>query len=191
MSTRKRKLKAKGSLFKNPQQSRRTRKELESSLQRLGAEVFTKLAVITERLEKLSLTVKTIWDNQKELAKSETLLDEQFAVSTRMTILAVNDILERMSVEEKITPLDIETLFKNWARFRSRSDYRNFMMEWFMGVDIDSLPPPAESETKGEPDVQGSDGNEGAAERESQNSSPSQENNVPQVQEEDDTRESP
>jgi len=147
------------------------------------------LDVITQRLGKLSLTIKTIWDNQRELAKSETLLDEQFAVSTRMTIMAVNDILDRLGVENKITPLDIEALFKDWHKFQLRRNYRDFMLEWFMGVDIDSLP--AEPEPKGEPNVQSSDGNERAAERESQNSSPGQEDNVPQVQEEDCTVESP
>jgi len=136
----------------------------------------------------LARSNKTIWDNQKELSKSEELLDEQFAVSTRMTIVAVNRILEKMGVDDRITEQDIGKLFKDWAQFRKRPDYREFMMEWFLGVALDKLPPPpvaVQAKKEGDSDGEGGDRNEGAGEGKSQDSGAGQAADVPEVQKED------
>lgn len=134
-------------------------------------------------LAAMAASNQTVWNNQKELVKSQELLDEQFAVSTRMTVLSVNNLLSKLNSEERITESDIEILFKDWAKFRSRKDYRDFMMEWFLGVALDKLPPPKESETKeGGSDVQSSDGNKRPSEGPAENSGDGQTANVPQVQ---------
>jgi hypothetical protein len=136
----------------------------------------------------LGESIKTVWDNQKELAKSSTLLDEQFAVSTRMTIVAVNHILEKIGQgDDKITEKDVEKLFKDWAQFRKRPDYRNFMMEWFLGVAIDKLPPPPEPKAKkeGDSNVKSDHGNQDAGQELAKDGEPGQENDVPEVPPED------
>lgn len=115
-----------------------------------------------------------MWDNQKELVKSEELLDEQFAVSTRMTVVAVNRIFEKLGID-RIAEKDIESLFRDWAAFRKRPDYRKFMMEWFLGVALDKLPPPPAVQAKKEGDshVEGDHGNQNVVEVQPQDSSPS------------------
>jgi hypothetical protein len=122
------------------------------------------------------------------LAKSETLLDEQFAVSTRMTIVAVNHILEKMGHgDDKITEKDVEKLFKDWAKFRKRPDYRNYMMEWFLGEDIDKLPPPPEPQAtkEGDSHVEGDRGDQDSSQRLAKDGSSGQANDVPEVQTKD------
>jgi len=97
---------------------------------------------------------QTIWANQKELTKSQNLLDEQFAVSTRMAVMGINLLLEKVGADERIEADDIETLFKDWASFRARPDFRDHMMEWMLGVALDKLPPPPEPQAKeGEADA--------------------------------------
>ena len=146
-----------------------------------------RLDLLDKGLQIIAKSNQTIWANQKELARSEELLDEQFAVSTRMSIMAVNGILEKMGSTERITEKDVETLFKDWARFRKRPDYRKYMMDWFLGADIDKLPPPPEPQAKkeGDSNVEGDHGNQNPVEGLSQDSSPSQADDVPEVQAKD------
>jgi hypothetical protein len=127
--------------------SKRTRRELESWVSRLEDETQKRFAQVDQNSVAVAKSVQTIWANQKELVKSEELLDEQFAVSTRMSIMAVNQILEAMDSDKRIEASDVEKLFKDWATFRARPDYRKYMMEWFLGVALDTLPPPPEIQT--------------------------------------------
>lgn len=123
-----------------------------------------------------------MWANQKELVKSEELLDEQFAVSTRMSIVAVNHILETMGQEDRITSQDIEKLFRDWAQFRARPDHRELMMEWFLGVALDKLPPLKQLvEKEGVGNVEGNLGNAEGSEGGSQSSRQGQADDVPHV----------
>lgn len=111
---------------------------------------------------KIGNALGTIWANQRELTKSEALLDEQFAVLTRLSVISLNMIVVKHnlamsmvamamgkdSVDELMLPEveydDINVLFAQWAEFRSRPDFREHMRTWFMGGDLNSLPPPPE-----------------------------------------------
>jgi len=131
---------------------------------------------------------QTIWANQKELTKSQNLLDEQFAVSTRMSVMGLNLLLEKAGAEERVDAEDIEKLFREWAVFRARPDFRNFMMEWMLGVALDKLPPPPEPEPEakeGEADAQSDNGNTDPEEGVTEDSESSQANDVPEMQPED------
>ena len=131
------------------------------------------------------------WNNQKECAKSETLLDEQFAVLTRLTITSLNKVLPDGS---KILYEDVNKLFMDWADFRKRKDFRDYMKEWFMGEDLSKLPPPPVEEPKkpaDQPKEGGSDGQVSPAEASSrpeqpESPGPSQEAPVPEVRGHDD-----
>lgn len=106
-----------------------------------------------ERFKELVKTIGTVWSNQVELAKSETRLDEQFCVLSRLAIRGINEILVRIGSEDLITEKVIETAFKEWHGFRSRSDFRSFMLEWFLGKPLSELPPePKKEETPVAPD---------------------------------------
>lgn len=157
------------------------------------SQVEENLAKRIDQLDKtmqvIAGSIQTIWSNQKECAKSETLLDEQFAISTRMSIVAVNHILTLMGHgDDCIGEKDIEKLFKDWAEFHSRPDYKDFMMEWFLGVAIDKLPPPPQQQAKeGGSNAENDHGNEDAGEGPREDRSPSQTHDVPEVQKEDST----
>lgn len=132
--------------------------------------------------KRLGGAVQTIWNNQVELSKSVTLLDEQFAVSTRMSVMGINMILDRMEAEEQIKQEDIELLFQEWADFRARPDFRDLMLEWMLGVPLSELPPVPEPPTKeGEKDAKSDRGDQVSAEGESQDRPPCQKDDVPEV----------
>jgi hypothetical protein len=142
--------------------------------------------MIDEALRVLGNSIKTLYANQQELTKSQNLLDEQFAVSTRMAVMGINLLLEKVGAEERLDADDIAQLFRDWATFRSRPDFRNLMMEWMLGVALDKLPAPPEPEAKkGEVDAKGDDGNKVTEEGQSENSTAGQEDDVPEVQSED------
>ena len=135
---------------------------LASSIAELGERVNQ----LDEQLKIVGRSIEVIWANQKELSKSEELLDEQFAVSTRMTITNFNQLSLRWNqllthlfpgegpsvpmtperrrelIQMQIGYSDVNKLFADWAQFRQRSDYREYMREWFMGQELDTLPPP-------------------------------------------------
>lgn len=138
-------------------------------------------AAVDQTMQALANSVQTMWRNQKELAKSEDLLDEQFAVSTRMMILSINTVLEKIGAEERIDAQDVEQMFRDWADFRKRPDYRSLMMEWFMGVALDKLPPPQEVNKEGEVHAEGDQGDEEAVSRQPQDSSLGQTDDVPEL----------
>jgi len=100
-----------------------------------------------EKLKGVGNVISTVWKNQETLSKSAERLDEQFAVLARLSIRGMNDILIRMGADkEVITEVVIETAFKEWQVFRSRSDFRQFMLEWFLGKPLADLPPPPAKE---------------------------------------------
>lgn len=123
---------------------------------------------------------KTIWENQVELTKSSELLDEQFAVSTRLMVLSVNKVAEAAGMVDRIDADDIEAMFKLWAMFRSRSDFREYMLEWMLEPDLSTLPKPPEP--VGDQDAESDNGDEDLEEERSQNSTTSPQDDVPQVQ---------
>ena len=151
------------------------------------------MEALTKRLNQLDRSIvlmagsnQTIWANQKELTKSQNLLDEQFAVSTRMAVMGINLLLEKTDSKERIEGSDIEVLFRDWAVFRARPDFREHMMEWMLGVPLSELPPPPKPPEKeeGESDAKGDIGNENAEQKEPSDGSPGQEDDVPEVPQE-------
>lgn len=70
-----------------------------------------------------------------------------------MFIGAINDILHRANSDEILTYDGVNKMFMEWEKFRSRSDFRDHMRAWFMGDDLDSLPPPPEPKEE-EPSVE-------------------------------------
>lgn len=76
-----------------------------------------------------------VFHNQKVLSDSATKLDDQFAVLTRLVISSLRDL------DAEITYQEVNALFKVWAAFRSRPDFRKHLQTWFMGGDVVSLPP--------------------------------------------------
>jgi hypothetical protein len=106
-----------------------------------------------------------LFQNQRGLVQSENKLDEQFCVSTRLAIMWINNIIEAAQREDVPWAFSVPTvsyegvneLFHDFARFRSRPDFRDHMKPWFMGESMDSLP-----EVKGENDGRGDDGNSSA-----------------------------
>jgi hypothetical protein len=103
--------------------------------------------LVEEKLKGVIETIGTVWNNQKELSKSADRLDEQFCVLTRMSVKHINDVMVRIGSDDLIDETVIERYFKEWAAFRSRSDFRTFMLEWFLGKGLDTLPPPPKQET--------------------------------------------
>ena len=125
---------ANGPLSKNQESKKVLHRNLEALVQRSD--------LLARQFGGMAKSLETIWGNQKELSKSESLLDEQFAVLTRMTISTLNQIIEHPGKAQPITYEDVNRLFKDWADFRKRSDFREHMRAWFMGDDLASLPPP-------------------------------------------------
>ena len=100
----------------------------------------------------LANSAATIWGNQKELTKSHDNIEEQFCVLGRLSIANINDIRLRIESDEVVTEDIVELSFKEWQAFRARPDFRNFMVEWFLGVPLDKLPPPPAVDVEPEPD---------------------------------------
>lgn len=150
-------------------------------------ELTKKVSQLDRSLQLVAASNQTIWNNQKELTKSQNLLDEQFAVSTRMAVMGINLLLEKVGAEERIEADDIETLFRDWAAYRARSDFREHMMEWMLGVPLDKLPPPPEPPAKkeGEADAQSDLRDEKSGQEQSESGTSGQEHDVPEVQPED------
>lgn len=170
------------------QKRKRTRRELESWL----GDLEDKVEALTPRIDQLDDTItkiggaqQVIWNNQKELSRSEELLDEQFAVSTRMAVKSMNLILEKIGAEERITAKDIERLFRDWAEFKKRPDRRNLMMEWFLGVELSAMPPLPATPAQGDQHAEGDHGNQDAQQGVAQDSGAGQADDVSVVPRED------
>lgn len=97
-----------------------------------------------------------------ELSKSETRLDEQFAVLTRMTYSKVNELIHAINrnvligVSEEVAPIDYDQtnkMFVEWQQFKNRPDWRDHSRVWFMGGDLSMLPPPPEPQEQPEAKV--------------------------------------
>lgn len=159
--------------------NKESRKAVARVLQNL-AEQNLKLLQKTQALEK---QVAVLYQNQRELASSETRLDEQFCVSTRLAIMWVNDIIRRGRARgsgwaqdlEVVTYEKVNELFRDFEEFRSRPDFRNHMRVWFMGEPLDSLP-----EVRAEDnDVSSDDGDQTDPEERAGSGGESQEDPVP------------
>lgn len=121
-----------------PQKKRTTAQRLAKLEERF--EAFQNLQ--DEKLKELGKTIGTLWNNEVELDKSANRLDEQFAVLARMLFIRFNELMLRVDSDNTIDEKSIETAFREWAKFRARPDFRNLMMEWFLGVPLSELPPP-------------------------------------------------
>jgi hypothetical protein len=97
-----------------------------------------------QKLKELGKALATIWQNQVELTKSADRLDEQFCVLARMSIVKINETMIRLSNDDVVDEKAIAKYFMDWATFKARPDFRKYMMEWFLGVPLDQLPPPPE-----------------------------------------------
>ena len=102
-----------------------------------------------QRVQELEKQVGVLYQNQRELARSETRLDEQFCVSTRLAILWINAIIRAARMEDapwalgldSVTYEKVNEMFHDFESFKSRPDFRDHMRVWFMGESLDSLPP--------------------------------------------------
>jgi hypothetical protein len=119
-------------------------------LVQLAGEYERSQEVAVERLKEVAKAVQVIWTNQLRLTESANRLDEQFCVLGRLAISTLNTILVRIGADnELIDEKKLETFFKEWAAFRGRSDYQNYMLEWMLGVPLNTLPAePAKEEQK-------------------------------------------
>lgn len=113
-----------------------------------------------------------MFHNQKLLADSATRLDDQFAVLTRLVISSLRDLDLEVTYEE------VNALFKVWADFRSRPDFKEHMRTWFMGGDVVRLPP---VEVKKDGEDRLPDGEECVREGNSEVTPQGQKSDVPQV----------
>jgi hypothetical protein len=101
-----------------------------------------------EKLKELGKTIGTLWSNEVELDKSANRLDEQFAVLARMLFVRFNELMLQLDADNTIDEKSIEKAFREWAAFRARPDFRNLMMEWFLGVPLSELPPAPKQEER-------------------------------------------
>lgn len=90
----------------------------------------------SESLNKIGQSLLTMFQNQKELARSTEMLDEQFAVLARLMFQAVNSILPD---DKKLTYEQINLSFQEFTKFKALPDYKEHMSEWFMGADLTQL----------------------------------------------------
>lgn len=121
-----------------------------------------------------------------------------------MLIPRFNNILIRMGSEDLITDEVIGEVFLEWDEFKSRSDYRDLLLEWMIGRDLADLPPPPPVEIKQEtpeeapaqegegPQEFGGDygeisdlGNETDSEESSESAGAGEEDEVPELQDVD------
>jgi hypothetical protein len=73
-------------------------------------------------------------------------LDEQFCVLGRLAIMNINDLVLRAEGDDLISYEQVNAMFMEWEKFRSRSDFRDHMKSWFMGEDLSLLPEPPKEE---------------------------------------------
>lgn len=118
--------------------------KLEQSLKELKREFELYQDQQSQKLVALGETLQVIYENQLELSSQETKLDKQHAVLGRMAISNLNEILVRIGSEDLITYKSVNELFEQFVEFKERSDFRQHMHAWYMGEDLDSLPPPPE-----------------------------------------------
>jgi hypothetical protein len=140
-------------------------------------DLHLKCRLLAEQFQVIVKTTDTLFGNQKELAKQESKLDEQFCVLTRLAIMSLNEIKMALNIQRAVRqealqkttgmanaeladkPLtligydDVNKMFHEWSEFHSRPDWRNFTREWFMGDDLSKLPPPPEVKKEGEQDA--------------------------------------
>ena len=142
---------------KRPQKAK-SKKALEQSMesklevqnQRLQA-FQNGLLALDQRLRLLDKKSDVIYNNQVALAESETRLDEQFCVSTRLAIVMINKLTKlKETTVEPIAYAHVNKMFQEFEAFRSRPDFREHMEAWFMGEDLSQLPPPPELEKQEE-----------------------------------------
>jgi hypothetical protein len=118
------------------------KKSLAQRLARLEEKFEASANLQTEKLKELGKTIATLWNNEVELDKSANRLDEQFAVLARMMFVRFNELILRVDGSNTIDEKSIEVAFREWAEFRGRPDFRNLMMEWFLGMPLKEMPPP-------------------------------------------------
>lgn len=91
----------------------------------------------------MASAIQTIWENQVALQEAHKQLDDQFAVLTRLSVVALNELNLRVSGADAdpISYEAINSLFSEWETFKKRPDFREHMRTWVMGGDLESLPP--------------------------------------------------
>jgi hypothetical protein len=98
----------------------------------------------------LSGDIKTLYNNQAELVSSDTKLDEQFAVLTRLVIMKLNSMSAKINMAvnqeliDEVTYDEINAMFMEWETFRARLDFKDHTRVWFTGGDLSELPPAPE-----------------------------------------------
>lgn len=102
-----------------------------------------------QKFHAVAQSLDTVWKNQVGLQEAHKRIDDQFAVLTRLTVSALNELHLRISGPdaEPISYEIINGLFEEWGKFKTRPDFRSHMQVWMMGGDLDSLPPPPTEET--------------------------------------------
>jgi hypothetical protein len=142
-------------------QTRKQNKKLSKAKKSGSGQLF---AILDERVKELAKTTITLYGNQQRLAKgfddlaaAGDMLDEQFAVLSRLVVMQLNKIVEAFNTVtggmpagaprvELISRADVTTLFGAWREFKKRSDFRDHNTAWFMGEDLSKLPPPPKEE---------------------------------------------
>jgi hypothetical protein len=125
-----------------------TNKESRKAMARALQNVAEQNLELRQKIQELEKQVAVLFQNQRELAKSETRLDEQFCVSTRLAIYWINSIIKAARMEDapwalsmdSVTYEEVNKMFMDFEEFRSRPDFRNHMRVWFLGEPLDSLP---------------------------------------------------
>jgi len=124
--------------------NKESRKAVARALQNL-AEQNLKLH---QKVQELQKQVAVLYQNQRELVRSENRLDEQFCVSTRLAVSWINAIIKAARMEDAPWALSLDSvsydavnkMFMDFEKFKGRPDFRNHMRVWFMGESLDSLP---------------------------------------------------
>jgi hypothetical protein len=112
-----------------------SRKNLARSVQQLGGDA-----------QKLVNAVADLWKNQERLvtglgalAKSESSLDDQVSVLTRLFMLSMNEIRTKLGLDP-ITPEEVGDTFADWYKFKSRRDAHEHNQTWVFVEDLSTLP---------------------------------------------------
>jgi len=98
--------------------------------------------------------LRVLGQNQVELSSSQHNTDNQMAVQIRMDIMQHNAIREALrqlmvkvapdlipTLPDPITVQAINKMFEDWDRFKARPDHKKLFSEWYLGHNLDDLPP--------------------------------------------------
>lgn len=96
--------------------------------------------------QKLVNAIAALWKNQEALqdtlvalAGSESSLDDQVSVLTRLFMINMNEIRTKLELGP-VTPALVREVFTDWHKFKRRSDAKEHNQTWIYGGDLSTLP---------------------------------------------------